>query len=78
MATTRFVNFASRNMGFRGDRGTWAKITTCPGQPSKLTVCRASQGIISSQYEAELQEFCAAYGIDFRTLRGQKIVEITD
>lgn len=60
-----FVVFAARNWGYRGDRGTWARVEA----DGSITVQRAQRGIVSSGYTAELEKFCAAYGQDFLALR---------
>ena len=57
-----FVRFNSRNFGYRGDKGTWARYDA---SSRKLTICRAAQGLMSEAYETEMREFAAAYGIDF-------------
>lgn len=64
-----FVNFKNRNMGFKGDRGSWAKLTK-----DKVVVCRSKNGIVSDAYDDELREFCSNYGIEWDTIRcGDKI-----
>lgn len=60
-----FVQFHSREFGWRGDKGTWARYDASSRQ---LTICRAAQGLMSEAYEAEMRKFAAAYGIDFAAM----------
>ena len=53
-----FVNMDSRDWGYVGDKGTWAKLVD-----GKATVKRAAKGTVSSAYEAEMAEFCENHGI---------------
>lgn len=65
-----FIIFAARNWGYRGDRGTWARVEA----DGSITVQRAQRGIVSAPYTAELEKFCAAYGKDFGAMHsGQRI-----
>lgn len=59
-----FVIFENRDFGFRGDKGTWAKING-----KKITVCKASSGTISREYETEISDFCEKLGLDFSAIR---------
>ena len=55
-----FVTFSSRNWGYAGDKGTWAKL-----ENDKITVKKAARGTISRAYEAELCNFCTQFGQNF-------------
>lgn len=59
-----FIIFAARDWGYRGDRGTWARVE----KDGSITVQRAQRGIVSTPYTAELEKFCAAFGQDFLAL----------
>ena len=59
-----FVVFENRDFGFRGDKGTWAKMNG-----KKITVCKASSGTISREYETEISDFCEKLGLDFSAIR---------
>ncbi len=59
-----FVNFDKKDWGFAGDKGTWVKVSVKDGIET-LTVKRAAKGTISREFEAEVQEFCEPFGIDF-------------
>lgn len=59
-----FVVFENRDFGYRGDKGTWAKV-----HGGKVLVCKASSGMISRAYEAEIADFCEKLGIDFSAIR---------
>lgn len=61
-----FVAFANRSYGYRGDKETWARVSLSDtGEIIKLTVRRASKGMISDGYETEIREFCSEFGIDW-------------
>lgn len=59
-----FVAFENRDFGYRGDKGTWAKM-----DGKKITVCKAANGTISRAYETEISDFCEKFGIDFSAMR---------
>lgn len=64
-----YVKFENKNWGYAGDKGTWAAFSG-----KTLKVKRAAKGIISSALEAEMQEFCSQYGIDFSAVKcGQTV-----
>ena len=55
-----FVRFSKRNFGYAGDKASYAKV-----ENGKLIVARAKKGMMSSDYEDEIREFCESYGIDW-------------
>jgi len=74
-----FVNFQNKNWGFKGDKGTFAKVTrNDDDQIIAITIKVAAKGIISSEYTKEISDFCDKLGIDFSSIPcGQsKTVEI--
>lgn len=60
-----FIIFANRNFSRRGDKGTWARYDSRTGM---LIVNKAGKGLISEEFTAEMEAFCAQYGIDFRAM----------
>lgn len=76
-----YVQFDSKNWSYAGDKGSWAKVKVDDdGNQVAVVVKRAAKGIISSAYEAEMSEFCAAHGIDWGKVScGQQVeVEIVE
>jgi hypothetical protein len=74
-----FVKFQSKNWGFKGDKGTFAKVTrNDDDQIIAITIKVAAKGMISSEYTKEISVFCDKLGIDFSSIPcGQsKTVEI--
>jgi len=49
-----FVEFVSRNWGYKGDKGTWVKIEELEEGGHAVTVKYASKGIVSSAYTDEI------------------------
>ncbi len=72
--TSGFVNFTNRSLSYRGDRYTWARYNA---ETRQLTVNLARSGRISQAYQDEFAGFCAAYGIDFASLRHGEPVTIS-
>ncbi len=56
-----YVEFEKRNWGYKGDRGTWARVN----DNNTLTIKIAANGTISSKYIDELGVFCHQFDIDF-------------
>ena len=61
-----FITFKSRDFGFAGDKGTWARFDDGTRQ---LTINRAAKGGMSSAYTDEMREFAAQYGVDFDDMK---------
>lgn len=62
---TNFINFSSRDWGYRGDKGTWVR----QNDDGTYTLKVAARGTLSRGYTEELREFCAKYGQDFDSIR---------
>ena len=62
---TPFINFSSRDWGYRGDKGTWVR----QNDDGTYTLKVAARGTLSRGYTEELREFCAKYGQDFDAIR---------
>lgn len=62
---SEYINMASRNWNWNGDKGTWVR----RNDDNTVTVKKAARGLISDAYTAELREFCAQYGQDFDAIR---------
>ena len=58
-----FVVFSARNFKYAGDKGSWARVRETK-EGTFVDVQRAGKGIMSSDFTAELTEFCAGLGID--------------
>ena len=61
-----FVRFEHRDMGWRGNKHTWARYNA---ETRELTLNLSQNGGINSEFLDELREFCAAYGIDYNSMR---------
>lgn len=62
---SEYINMASRNWSYAGDKGTWVR----RNDDGTYTVKKALRGIMTDAYTAELREFCAQYGQDFDAIR---------
>ena len=58
-----FVVFQNRNWNYRGDKNTWARVNG-----DKLIV-NIGKGVITSEYEEELEAFLAPYNLRITTGR---------
>jgi len=58
-----FVVFQNRNWNYRGDKNTWARVNG-----DKLIV-NIGKGVITSEYEEELEAFLAPYNLKITTGR---------
>lgn len=79
MATTTkltdgFINFSSRDLGYRGDKGTWVRFNTAT---RRLTVQYAAKGTLSAAYRDELCDFLKPFGVDFCKLRPGERLDVT-
>jgi len=59
-----FITFKSKNWGYKGDKGTWARV-----KGNQLTINRAAAGIMSSAYTQEITDFCEQFGINFGEIK---------
>jgi hypothetical protein len=64
-----YVSFQNRNWSYKGDKGTFAKVLrNKDGEITSITVKVAAKGTISSEYAAELSEFCDQIDLDFASI----------
>ena len=59
-----YICFKSRNWGYRGDRGTWARLN----KDGSITLKISANGLLSDAYTNELRDFCAQHGQDFDSI----------
>jgi len=68
-----FVNFQSKNWGFAGDKGTWARVDKKDNRII-IIINKAMRGMISEAYTNEISDFCENFDVNFNDISsGQKI-----
>jgi hypothetical protein len=72
-----FAIIQGRNWSYAGDKRSYAMVKTDDdGNQVSLVVKRADKGLISSEYDAAMNSFCAEHGINWSAVRCGQQVEV--
>lgn len=66
-----YVQFENRKWDYKADKGSWARYEfDKDGNKVAVKVKVARHGLLSREYEAELEQFCNDHGIDWSGIKG--------